>query len=720
MSTEAPETITTFRSCNLCEAVCGLAIEHDGNQVISIRGDKDDPLSAGYLCPKGTALGDIHSDPNRLRQPMRKNADGGFGAISWEEAFDLVEREIVAIRGRYGDDAVALYLGNPTVHNSGALIFQKFLKQALGTRNSYSATSVDQLPHHFAASLMFGHGLLIPVPDIDHTGHMLILGANPAASNGSLMTAPGIRERLRKIQKRGGKVVLIDPRATETARLADTHHFIRPGSDAPLLAAILHVLFAEGLTKLDRYPYLKNADALEASVVRFTPDYAASHCGIGADAIRRMARDLATAESAVVYGRMGVSTQPYGGLCHWLINAINLATGNLDRRGGQMFTKPAVSLIGRNGTAHEIGRWHSRVRGLPEFEGSLPVSAMAEEMLTPGEGQVRALITYAGNPVLSTPNGRQMDKALAGLDFSSRSISTSTRRLVTRTSSCLLRPGWRTATRFRLQCDLRPQRGQILPSRPRALAPQAGALHDWEIMKELCLRLGKPGALKRAFLRWATPERLLDIGLSIGPYGILRRPIGGGLNLRRLKSAPHGIDLGPLEPRLPKILRTIDRKVDAAPAACLVALAKLAAEISENEDASVGDDQFLLIGRRHLRSNNSWMHNSERLMKGKDRCTLMMHEDDAARLGLGDGQVVRARSRTGEIELPLELTLAIMPGVISIPHGYGHNRKNTVMPVAEAHAGASINDLTDERIVDALTGNAAFSGQRVAICAADS
>ena len=668
-------------------------------------------MSKGHICPKGTALADIHSDPDRLHQPMRKGEDGTFSPISWSDAYDLVESKISAIRKNHGKDAVAMYLGNPTVHNFGALVFQSFLKEALDSKNQYAATSLDQLPHHLAASQMFGHGLLIPVPDIDHTDHMVILGANPAASNGSLMTAPGMRDRLRAIRDRGGKVVLIDPRETESAKLADQHHFISPGTDAYLLAALLHVLLGDDLVKLSQYSYLKNAEKLSELFEPWTPELAASHCGIPAEQIRAMAHEFTNAKTAVIYGRMGVSTQAHGGLCQWLINTINLVTGNLDSAGGQMFAKPAFPIVGRKGTTHEFRRWSSRVRGLPEFEGSLPTSVLAEEMLTPGEGQIKALITNAGNPVLSAPNGKKMEQALAGLDFYLALdiyINESTRHA----DLILPSPSGLETDHYDLIFNAISVRN-VAKYSAQTIPPKPGLRYDWEIMKELSLRIGKPGFLKSQLLKWAKPDRILNLGLTFGPYGAFRKPFSGGLNLKRLKENPHGVDLGALQPRLPSALRTPDRKVNVVPVIYEEALAQLPCEPAEPVEG------FQLIGRRHLRGNNSWMHNSPRLMKGKNRCTLMMNEEDASRLQLEEGQMLAVTSRVGEIQIPLEVTTTIMPGVVSIPHGYGHTRTKDSLVTAEANAGASVNDLTDEQQVDELTGNAAFSGQHVTITAAN-
>ena len=715
----ASQTETAFRSCNLCEAICGLTIEHDGQQVISIKGDKDDPLSRGHICPKAIALQDIHADPDRLKTPVRRT-DNGFEPISWKDAFGLVESKLMQIRQEHGDDSVALYLGNPTVHNSGALLFQKYLKRSLNTRNRFAATSVDQLPHHLAASLMFGHGLMIPIPDIDNTDYMLILGANPAASNGSLMTAPDVKNRLKAITKRGGKVVLVDPRRTESAKLSTDHHFIRPGTDVFLLAAILNSLFKNNSVNPGRLSsFTKGVDQLKAAVAEFTPQNVSQITGIQPATIENIATEFATAKRAVVYGRMGVSTQPHGGLCHWLINAINLVTGNLDRSGGQMFAKPAVSLVGKSGTTHEFGRWKSRVRGLPEFEGDLPVAVLAEEILTPGKGQIKALVTSSGNPVLSTPNGVQLEQALEQLDFFVAHdiyINETTRHA----DLILPSPSGLETDHYDFVFLALAVRN-VSKYSPQIFTPEPGSMYDWQIMKALALRLmPKPAGIadrlrtgiQKRILRWLTPDRLLDLGLKFGPYGLFRK----GLSLKRLRANPNGIDLGELQPVLPAALRTPDKKIDAAPKAYLDHLKQaVIPRLKSASERQSGSNEFSLIGRRHLRSNNSWMHNSQRLVKGPDRCTLMMHSSDAERLNLVAGTPVTISSSVGSVTAPLEITDEIMPGVVSLPHGYGHHRPKTKLSVAAQHAGVSINDLTDDKIVDNLTGNAAFSAQTVRI-----
>ncbi|MFW6052194.1 MAG: molybdopterin oxidoreductase family protein [Myxococcota bacterium] len=714
-----------FRTCTLCEAMCGIRIDLDGaGRIAGIRGDEDDPFSRGHVCPKATALAEVHEDPDRLRAPIRRTGDR-WEEVSWDEALDEAARGLHRVQEAHGRHTVASYFGNPTVHNLGAMLFGPMLLRTLRTHSRYSATSVDQLPHMVAAYYMFGHQLLLPIPDIDRADHFLILGANPLASNGSLMTAPDIRNRLRAIRQRGGKVVVVDPRRTETARDADEHVFIRPGTDALLLAAMLQVVFEEGL---DRRTHVRSfadgEDALREAVAPFTPERAADPTGVEAPTIRRLARELATAERGVAYGRIGLSTQAFGGLCQWLLNALNAVTGHLDREGGAMFPRPAIDALGGKGGfgigRGSHGRWASRVRGLPEFGGELPVATLAEDILEPGDGRIRALVTMAGNPVLSTPNGAQLDRALASLEFMVSIdfyLNETTRhaRLILPPTSPL------EHGHYDLAFHLLAVRNTAKWSEP-LFDPPAEAKHDWEILLELVHRLeGLRGrslrqAPQTAALRAVGPEGIVDLGLRLGAYGKGFRPFGKGLSLRALRQDPHGIDLGPLEPCLPERLRSDGQRIDLAPAPFLRDMDRLKASLSTETATATGE--LLLIGRRQLRSNNSWMHNTPGLMKGRDRCTLLMHPDDAASLGLADGAPARVRSRVGEVEVPVEITRDLMPGVVSLPHGFGHGRPGVRLAVAAAHAGASLNDLTDDHRVDALTGNAALSGVPVQVAPA--
>lgn len=713
-----------YRNCNLCEAICGIEITVRDNG-LDIRGDNDDPFSRGFICPKAVALQDIHFDKDRLKHPVRRTPNG-WQPLSWTEALDEVAQNLKKIFAKYGRNSIASYLGNPTVHNYGALLFAPRFLRSLHTHNKFSATSVDQLAHHLASYLMFGHQLLLPVPDLERTKLFLILGANPAASNGSMMTAPGMTHRLDEIRKRGGKVILVDPRRNETAKLVDQHLFIRPGTDALLLLALLHVIFDEHLTRLDQLAHFTDGfETIAALVTEFPPERVAASTGIDSQTMRLLAREFASAESAVCYGRIGVSTQEFGGVCQWLINVLNTVTGNLDRPGGAMFTAPAfdpVSSPESLAPKGSFGRWHSRVRKLPEFAGEFPVAALAEEILTEGAGQVKALVTLAGNPVLSTPNGRELDRALASLEFMVAidcyiNETTSHAHIILPPTTALERD------HYDLAFHLLAVRNTAKFS-PALYQPDRNALHDWEILLELETRMQNRGSLGsligtakgKLVKQFFGPERILDLGLRFGPYGARLNPFANGLTLRKLKRSPHGIDLGPLVPCLPGRLRTTNKRIDLAPTAFVDDIQRVRGSLPATT-TNGGDGQLLLIGRRHLRSNNSWMHNSERLVKGKDKCTLIMNPADAASLRLSQGQKVVVQSRVGSIVLPLEISEEIMKGVVSIPHGWGHDRPGTQLAVAREHAGESINDLTDQQMIDALCGTAAFNGTPVTVAA---
>lgn len=697
-----------YRACNLCEAICGIEIRVEEGRVVSIRGDAEDPFSRGHICPKAVALGDIQSDPDRLRRPLERSGDG-WREIGWDEAFDKAAAGIRRVQERYGRDAVATYLGNPTVHNYGAMLFAPRLLKALKTRNKFSATSVDQLPHHWAALKSFGHALLLPVPDLDRTDFLLVLGANPVVSNGSLMTAPGVRKRLEAIRERGGAVEVVDPRRTETARLADRHFFVRPGSDAWLLSALLATIFEEGLESPGRLAgFSDHVDRLRAAVAPFAPERVAAAVGIEAPEIRALARRFAAARSAVCHARLGVSVHSFGTLCQTLVNALHVVTGNLDRPGGALFTRPAVDAVAvsRGGS---IGRWKSRVRGLPEFGGELPAATLAEEIEAEGEGRIRALLTHAGNPVLSTPNGRRLERGLESLDFMV-SIDLYLNE-TTRHADLILPP---TAPlehdHYDLAFNLLAVRNVARYS-PPLFEPEPDSRHDWQIFAELERRLGRRGAraaIERSVMRRLGPRGLLALGLRHGP---------SKLTLKKLERAVHGVDLGPLEPCLPKRLRTEGKRIDVLPDELAAELERLEAELPES--AAEGNGSLLLIGRRQVRSCNSWMHNYERLMRGRDRCTLLMHPDDAERLGFGvdpDARPLAAvSSRAGSLEVPVEVTASIMPGVVSLPHGWGHHRPGTRTRVAGRSPGASLNDLTDETRVDAVSGNAVLNGVPVQV-----
>lgn len=734
-------TTPHYRNCNICEAICGIEITREADERLTIRGDKDDPFSRGYICPKAVALQDIHYDKDRLKHPVRRTA-GGWEAIEWNDAFEEIVRNLKRVKANHGPNSIATYLGNPNVHNFGAMMFAPGFIRSLRTRNRFSATSVDQLAHHLSAYLMFGHQLLLPIPDIDRTQFFLIFGANPAVSNGSLMTAPGMAWRLQELRARGGKAVLIDPRRNETARQVDRHLFIHPGTDVLLLLALVHVVFVEGLTKLDHLASFTNGVETIANVVsEFSPERVAEATGIEANEIRNLARQFASAESAVCYGRIGVSTQEFGGVCQWLMNVLNIVTGNFDRAGGAMFTLPAFDPITAPESLSQRGsfaRWRSRVRGLPEFAGELPVAALAEEILTEGDGQVKAFVSVGGNPVLSTPNGRELDRALASLEFM---ISIDPYINETTRHANIILPPTSSLERGHYDAAFHLLGVRNITKYSPALFPLTnGTRHDWEIMLELETRMRHNGAFGNAIgrvknavsRRFFGPETILDLGLRFGPYGMLRRRRDAsngrearttGLTLRKLKKSVHGIDLGPLGPCLPQRLRTKNKNINLAPEPLVSDVERVkqrfvwdaitsSSERGKNPDSN---GHLLLIGRRQLRSNNSWMHNSQRLVKGKVACTVLMHPSDASHRQLTSGEHVVVESKVGSIVLPLEITEDIMPGVVSIPHGWGHDRDGNQIEVAQQHAGASINDLTDAQAIDALCGTAAFNGTPVTV-----
>jgi anaerobic selenocysteine-containing dehydrogenase len=678
-------TRTVYRACNLCEAICGLEIRVDGPRIVSIRGDAADPFSRGYLCPKGVALIDVHEDPNRLRRPMQR-AGGQWRELAWNEAFDLAAERLAAIVAQHGNDAVGIYLGNPTVHNSGTFYSIPQLARVVKTRNVFSASSVDQLPNQLASLMMYGHQFLLPIPDIDRTAYFLILGANPVASNGSLMTAPGVARRIRGIRERGGKVVVIDPRRTETAEIANEHHFVRPATDAALLMAILNTMRDERLFRIARPDRLDGLDLALDAIADMTADTAAPITGIEAATIRRLAREFAGAPSAVCYGRVGTSVQSFGTLNQWLIQLVNLVSGNLDSVGGALVTTPLIPITGPGTrTGHHAG-WRSRVRGLPESNGELPVAVLAEEILSPGDGQIRGMITICGNPVLSTPNGRQLDEALSSVDFMLAidiAINETTRHadLILPPTSSLNHDHYdllfnafavRNVARFNAGIWPRPEEER----------------YDWEIFNELGARLG--AGLQRSFHPLPSMR------------GALPPPI-----LAKLDDAPHGLDLGPLVPSLYDRLETPDAKIHCAPPALVEDVARFR--------TTAAPATFTLIGRRHLRSNNSWMHHSHRLIKGPRRDQLMMHPDDLASLQLADGQLVEVRASVGSVRIPVQSTDEVMRGVVCLPHGFGHHRPGTRLGLAEQHPGVSYNDLTDDDAVDAISGNAALNGTAVEI-----
>ncbi len=696
---------TRLAACNLCEAICGLELTIERGAVTSIRGNADDPLSRGYLCPKGVSLADVYTDPDRLTRPVRR-VDGPDGVtweeLAWDDALDLVADRLAATVTTYGGDAVGVYLGNPNAHSLGFGTHGPGFVRSLGTHNRFSASTVDQIPHQFVAWQLYGHQLMLPIPDLDRTSFFLVVGANPMASNGSLMTVPDFPNRVRELDRRGGRMVVLDPRRTETAKVAHEHHFVRPGTDAAVLLAMLHVLFAEGLTRPPAY--VDGLDRLAELVAPYTPERAEAVSGVPADVVRDLARELAGADAGAVYGRMGVSTQGFGTVCQWAIACLNLVAGHFDQPGGVMFTEPAVDTVGRGILSPgRYDRWRSRVRQVPEFAGELPASTMAEEIRTPGEGQVRAMVTVAGNPVLSTPDGPGLAAALDELDFMV-SVDFYVNE-TTRHADVILPP---TSALERDQYDLVFHGFAVRNTArwtPAVFAAGDDQRHDWQIFAGLATRLAdrldRPLSDDAAGRLAADPADLVELLLDSG----------GRTTATDLAEHPEGVDLGPLQPTMPGRLQTADQRIDLVPPLVVDDLDRLSAWLPEDEAT---DDGLVLIGRRHKQDCNSWLHNTTRLTRGRPRHHLLMHPDDLIDRGITDGGRVTVTSRVGSVEVEVTGADDMMRGVVSLPHGYGHQVAGTQLSHASTVAGVSINDLTDPALLD-VSGNAALNGVPVTV-----
>ncbi|MEU0149283.1 molybdopterin oxidoreductase family protein [Streptomyces sp. NPDC006288] len=716
---------TALRVCPLCEATCGLTLTIEGTTVTGARGDRDDVFSQGFICPKGASFGGLDADPDRLRTPLVRE-EGVLREATWSEAFDAIAAKIPALVEEHGKDAVGVFLGNPNVHTMAGALYPPMLLSTLGTRNVFTASTLDQMPKHVSSGLLFGDAQAIPVPDLDRTGHLLLIGANPLESNGSLCTAPDFPGKLKALRRRGGTLTVIDPRRTRTARLADRHAAIRPGTDALLLAALTQVLLDEKLADPGALAdHLDGYDELAEAVADFTPEAVSGACDLDPGTIRTIARELAAAPAAAVYGRIGSCTVEHGTLASWLVDVLNILTGNLDRPGGALFPLSATARAPRAaapGRGFALGRWRSRVSGHPEAKGELPVAALAEEIETPGQGRIRALIVIAGNPVLSAPDGDRLDRALAdGLDFMV-SVDPYLNETARHADVVLPPPPPSQSAHFDFAFNALAVRNQVRYGRP-AVPLEADRMDESEILARLVLavggmhgappqtvddlavgtalaRAGAPEALAAELTGTTGPERRLDLMLRLGPYD---------LTLEQVLAHPHGIDLGPLKPRVPEVLRTRSGRIELFPAPIAADLPRLRASLGARPAGLV------LVGRRHLRSNNSWMHNVPALRGGSNVCTLQIHPDDAARIGLAEGDTARITAAGGEVEAPTEITDSVRTGVVSLPHGWGHSRPGTRMSVAGAEPGVNVNQLLDGTLLDPLSGTSVLNAVPVSV-----
>ncbi|WP_043681417.1 molybdopterin oxidoreductase family protein [Streptomyces xylophagus] len=738
---------TALRICPLCEATCGLTLTIEGTRVTGARGDRDDVFSRGFICPKGASFGAVDGDPDRLRGPLVRR-DGELREATWEEAFDAVAAGLRPVVERYGPNAVGVVLGNPNVHTMAGALYPTVLLGALGTRSVFTASTVDQMPKHVSCGLLYGDANAIPVPDLDRTDHLLLIGANPLESNGSLCTAPDFPGKLKALKARGGTLTVIDPRRTRTAKLADRHIAVRPGTDALLLAAMTYVLYDEHLVELGELaPHVQGVEELRAAVRDFTPEAVAGACDVDADEIRTLARELAAAPTAAVYGRIGSCTVPHGTLASWLVDVLNILTGNLDRPGGALFPQAATDRTPRPagpGHGFALGRWHSRVSQYPEAKGELPLSALAEEIDTAtAEGEpIRALIAVAANPVLSAPDGARLDKALDSLDFMV-SVDPYLNETARHADVVLPPPPPSQSPHHDFAFNTLAVRNQVRYTRP-AIPLEPGRMAETEIFARLILAatgmhgadpaavdtmvvdqtLGKavkdpnspvhgrdPREIAAQLAGETGPERRLDMMLRLGPYGDGFGVRPDGLSLEKLLAHPHGIDLGPLASRLPQPLKTRSGKVELLPQPIVDDLPRLRQAMGDRADGLV------LVGRRHLRSNNSWMHNVPALTGGTNRCTLHIHPEDAERLGVTDGAQVRVKGAGGEVTAPAEITDALRRGVVSLPHGWGHDRPGTRLSHAATDPGVNVNQLLDGSLLDPLSGNAVLNGVPVEVAA---
>ena len=725
------ETVRThLRTCPLCEAMCGLEIQTTGDRVTRVRGDRADVWSKGFLCSKGAVLGHLHHDPDRLRAPMVRDGDQ-WSQVTWEQAFARCEELVRPIIEQDGIRAITAYIGNPSVHNYS---LSRYTGAVVGIPRMpviWSAGTVDQWPKNVACAQLFGNPWSLPIPDIHRTELFVVMGANPHASNGSLFSCPDILGEIDRIRERGGRTIVVDPRRTGTAERADQWISIIPGMDAAFLLAIINVLDTEELVRLGRLDgRVQGIDEVFSAASAFTPEAVESACGVPAERIRCLARELATTERAVVYGRIGLCNQEFGTVASWAVDVVNVLTGHLDVEGGAMFPTPAIAAVSR--TARRRGpmkgpRWHTRVRNAPEVLGQAPLSCLAEEISTPGDGRVRGLVVMAGNPALSAPDAGRLEAALPMLDAM---ISVDNWINETSRHAHVILPGlsaleqphcdealWAFAVRSAARWspaifprDDRPHEWEILIRLGAILAGIPAADVDVEAFDDMLFaeRASRHGVVAddvAGMTIFRGPDRIADLTVRMSPWGDGYGARPGGLTLHSLMhDHPHGVDFGPMVPCIDEILRTASGDVELAHDNILGDLPRLRARLHQRSASLV------LIGRRHVRSSNSWMHNVDVLVKGRPRCTLIVHPDDARDLEVEDGTIVSVTSEAGSVDAAVEISDEIRRGVVSLPHGWGHDRTGTRLSVASEHAGVNSNLLAPGNFVDVPSGNAAVNG----------
>jgi formate dehydrogenase len=703
--------------CRICEPLCGLRVTVEDGKVARIRPDPDHPLSAGFACPKGIAMTDVQNDPDRVLHPLRRR-DGGFERVSWDEALDEIGTRLGRILDERSGPALGWYMGNPGAFSYSHPLWVKALLDAVGSPHWYTASSQDVSNRFAASAFLYGSPFLLPIPDLARTDLLLMVGANPLVSHGSVMSAPRVKDQLHAITERGGRVVVVDPRRSETAR-AFEHLAVNPDSDAWLLLSLLHVIFAGGLEDaLAIERQASGTEALRALAAKHPPEVTEERTGVPAARVRELARDLARAEHAAVYGRTGSCLGRNGTLVSYLLDALNVVTGNLDREGGAMFGNPPIAFdkVADRIGAGTYGKVRSRIGGFPEVLGALPASLMAKEIRAPGEGQLRALFVSAGNPVLSVPNGDELEAAMRELDLF---VSIDLYVTETNREADFVLPATTFLEREDFPLPFLPLFTTPFVQWTDPLVEPAGeARQEWEVIEQIAKRVGvvpSSSRLGRVLGRIGlklSPQRLMDLLLRTGSKGDwfgLRR---GGLSLRKLRDNPHGVVLAEhLEPGvLPDKIRHRDKRVRLDPPEIIEDAGRLAARNGRDPEFPLR-----LIGLRELRSHNSWMHNARLLMRGGRVHAARVHPDDAEDHGIEDGEPCRISSPHGSIELPALVTDEIVAGTVAVPHGWGHQRGG--WSVAREAGGANVNALSSSEPEDLerLAGMAHLNGIPVRI-----